>query len=163
MSASRPAAPAASSPLLCYMSNMPPSFRFFLVLAFTWLVAACAPDEPSRTDVQILLERDDPGDLQAAADRLAKHGCRALVPIEAAFHSADERGRRNLILALHRIGHEDAIPLLRHLALHDPSAAVRREARWTLVRWAKQDSGRGTKARAALRGLDEQTDREETG
>lgn len=101
------------------------------------------------------------GEAIRAAERLGADGRRALPAIEGALHGANEPGRKNLILALRRIGHADAVPLLRQLALYDKSASVRREAQWTLQQWALGSDDRALKARAALRLIDELRGREE--
>ncbi len=95
------------------------------------------------------------------AERLGADGRRALPAIEGALHGASEPGRKNLILALRRIGDGEAVPLLRQLALYDKSASVRREAEWTLQQWSLGSDERALKARAALRVIDELRGREE--
>lgn len=136
-------------------------------LALALLLTACR-DNPDalRGDVQIVAAHE--GEMmQAAARRLARHGAAALPPIEAALHTADEAGRKNLIYALRQIGEAEAIPLLRHLALHDAAEGVRREALWTLEQWAAaKDKGHEERARragAAVREIQEQQGREEAG
>ena len=79
------------------------------------------------------------------------------------MHTAEVPGRKNLVLALRKIGDADAVPLLRHIALFDPAPDVRVEAEWTLKTWAVAKDARGEKARAALRELDERRAREEAG
>ena len=98
-----------------------------------------------------------------SASRLVMFGRRALPAMEAALHTADERGRKNLILAMRRLGDAEAIPLLLHVATHDPASDVRREAEWTLQTFAKGDDERGTRARDALRSLAELRHTEEAG
>jgi HEAT repeat protein len=134
-------------------------------LALALLLTGCR-DNPDalRGDVQIVAAHE--GEMmQAAARRLARHGTAALPPIEAAFHTADESGRKNLIYALRQIGEAEAIPLLRHLALHDAAEGVRREALWTLEQWAaaKDHEERARRAGAAVREIQEQQGREEAG
>jgi hypothetical protein len=79
--------------------------------------------------------------------------------------TASPAGRKNLILALRRIGDVEAVPLLRQVALYDVAADVRREAGWTLRQWAAGPAGeeRADKARAAVRALDEASGSEESG
>ena len=134
---------------------------FGFVLFGTWALPACELAQPGRGDIDVLLAQENEGALLAATDRLARYGAGARVPMEAALHGADERGRKNLILAMRRLGHPDAVPLLRHLALYDPAPAVRREAVSALQAWATGSDGRAAKARAALRSIDEATKREE--
>lgn len=99
----------------------------------------------------------------AAASYLTRFGRRALPTIEGAMHSASPSGRKNLIMALRKIGDPEAVPLLRHLAIYDAGPDVRREARWTLKEWAMGSDARAEKARAALRALDEVTGGQEAG
>ena len=128
-------------------------------------LAACQGDDGDRIrgEVQLLTQQDTSDAVRAATDRLARWGRRALPPIEAALHTADARGRKNLILALRRIGDEEAVPLLRHRALFDEEADVRREAEWTLRQWSNEKGSRADRARAAVREIDEHKGREETG
>jgi hypothetical protein len=133
-----------------------------LVLAAAPLVG-CAPDDDAiRADVQLLaIQGAEPS--AAALDRVARFGRRALPSIEQALHTADPPGRKNLILALRRIGDADAVPLLGHLARYDAAPDVRREAAWTLRSWSTGKDARGDRARAELRTLDEAEEREEAG
>ncbi len=132
-----------------------------------WLLAiglGCVggDDDAIRADVQMVAMATGappPG----ALDRLAERGRRALPSIEAALHTAEPPGRKNLVLALRRIGDGEAVPLLRHVALTDEDASVRREAEWTLKGWAAEKDARGERARGALRELDERRQREEAG
>jgi hypothetical protein len=136
--------------------------RLALLLA---LAAGCSDpstDDDIRAQVTLLLNQEGAA-AQAASARLQRHGRRAIVTIEAALHTATPDGRKNLILALRGIGDGEAIPLLRHVAIYDPSAEVRREAEWTLKQWAQAGQARGERARAALREIDEARAREEPG
>ena len=94
--------------------------------------------------------------------------------MEAARHTADAAGRKNLIAGLRMIGHIEAVPLLAHIAQYDPDATVKREALWTLRGWAqpakdaaKKDplssDARQKKASEAVRRLDETGARQESG
>ena len=134
-------------------------------LALALFLTACRDDPDAlRGDVQIVAAHE--GEMmQAAARRLARHGRAALPPIEAALHTADEAGRKNLLYALRQTGEAEAIPLLRHLALHDAAEGVRHEALWTLEQWATGPGNdeRTRRARAAVREIQEQQGREETG
>ena len=100
-----------------------------------------------------------------AAEYLSRYGRRAIPTIEAAMHTASPAGKKNLILALRKIGDAEAVPLLRHIALFDPSVDVQREAEWTLKQWAAGAAAdpRTEKARAAVRAIDEHRGTEEAG
>src|SRR5947208_14384379 len=63
--------------------------------------------------------------VQQAADELAHYGRRSIVTLEAALHTATPAGRKNIILALRKLGDGEAVPLLAHLALHDSEKDVR--------------------------------------
>lgn len=137
--------------------------RFVFALLLALGAGACENDDDAiRAEVQGLTLLEGSPSL-AAAERLSRHGRRALAPIEAALHTADVSGRKNLLLAVRKIGDGDAVPLLRHLALYDAAPDVRREAEWTLRGWAGAADARGEKARAAVRQLDEQHGRSDAG
>lgn len=127
-------------------------------------LAGCSDrsDDEIRASVTLLINQEGQP-AQSAADRLAGFGVRAIPTIEAALHTAQPPGRKNLILVLRRIGDVEAVPLLGHVALFDANADVRREAEWTLKQWAAGAGARADKARAALRSLDEQRGREQAG
>jgi HEAT repeats len=138
------------------------------ILLCACTMAAAAPgcstdDDAIRADVQLVAMMPPEGSATQAAERLAKHGRRALPPVEAALHTADVTGRKNLVLVLRKIGDPDAVSLLRHLALFDAAPDVRREAEWTLKTWAAGKDARGERSRAALREIDERREREEAG
>jgi hypothetical protein len=101
----------------------------------------------------------------AAADHLARYGRRAIPTIEAAMHTATPTGKKNLILALRKIGDDEAVPLLGHLAQFEPNADVRREAEWTLRQWAADDKAkeRAARAKQAVRVLEEAHGTEDAG
>ena len=127
--------------------------------------AGCTRDDDAvRAEVQrlVLAEGDD---ALAQAERLSRHGRRALTSIEAVLHTADEPGRKNLVVAMRRLGDEEAVPLLMHVAVYDAGASVRREAEWTLRSWAQDPAGgaRADKARQAIRRLEELKQREAAG
>src|SRR6476469_4515900 len=121
-------------------------------------MAACSDsaDDEIRAQVTIAVHHEGK-EAQAAADRLAKYGRRAIPTIEAALHTAPPDGRKNLILALRRIADPEAVPLLTHLAQYDPAPDVRREADWTLRKWAAGPANQPLteKSRAAVRTIDE--------
>jgi hypothetical protein len=133
------------------------------LFALAVAVTGCRADNDLiRTDVEFLAAQEG-AEVEPACARVVRHGHAALPPVEAALHTAEPHGRKNLILALHRIGDGDAIPLLRHVALHDAEADVRHEAEWTLRQWAAGKDARAERARAALREIDEQRGSEATG
>jgi hypothetical protein len=136
-------------------------------LLFALLVAAPAcndTDDDIRANVTLLCNHE--GALAtAAADHLARYGRRAIPTIEAAMHTATATGKKNLILALRKIGDDDAVPLLGHIARFEPNADVRREAEWTLRQWAGDDKtpARATKAKQAVRTIEEANGVEDAG
>lgn len=139
--------------------------RTLLVCAVLAVAAtACSDrtDDEIRATVTLLLNQEGPT-ATAAAEKLASFGGRAVPTIEAAMHTANVPGRKNLILALRQIGDAEAVPLLRHIAIFDNSADVRREAEWTLKQWAAAGGARAEKAKAALRAIDEERGREDAG
>lgn len=133
-----------------------------LALSLALAVGCEREDDGIRREVQsfVLLQGSS---ATAAAERLCRHGRRAIPSLEAALHTAEPPGRKNLILALRKLGDADAVPLLRHVALFDAAPDVRREAEWTLKTWAAGQDPRGERARTALRELDERREREEAG
>jgi hypothetical protein len=116
-------------------------------LAFA-LLGAC--DDLSHRDIgdeiNILVRRDDQL-VAPATERLAAYKRRAIPQIETALHTSAPTGRLHLLVALDRIGDEEAVPVLRHVAIYDMTADVRRSAEGILERWA---SGGSDRARAAL-------------
>lgn len=135
-----------------------------LTLALLGGASACqgGDEEAARVEVQHLASQSS-SDAPADAEKVARRGRSALPLIEAQLHTADAPGRKNLILALRKIGDADAVPLLRHIALFDDAEDVRREAEWTLQQWAAGKDARADRARAALREVDERRGREENG
>jgi HEAT repeat protein len=136
------------------------------VICIALLAVSCsdAADDDIRAHVTIAVHHEGK-EAQAAADYLAKYGRRAIPTIEAAMHTASPDGRKNLILALRRIADPEAVPLLAHLAQFDPAPDVRREASWTLRKWAQGPANQplAEKSRAAVRALDEAKAAEESG
>jgi len=107
-----------------------------------------------RDEVAIVATRD--GMLaERSMVELKRFGREAIPPIEAALPTASPTGRLNLVWALRRIGDIEAVPLLRHVALHDAEEAVRVEAESTLKQWALGEGARAAQARAALRTIAE--------
>jgi hypothetical protein len=131
-----------------------------LLLGLAALTAACTRnDDQVRTDVGLLVSQEGES-AQAAADRLAGHGRGVLVSLEGALHTANARGRKNVVMAMRRLGDAEAIPLLRHVAVFDAAPEVQREAEETLSAWAAGHDARGGAAQAALRAVGERRQRE---
>ena len=116
-------------------------------------VGAC--EEVSHRDigdeVNILIRLDDQM-VAAATDRLARYRRAAIPQIETAMHTAAPTGRANLLVALDMIGDEEAVPILRQVAVFDITAEVRDAAEGVMSRWAaaSDKKGRATRAQAAL-------------
>lgn len=131
--------------------------RSWLVPVLLFGAAACSDaDDQIRADVRLLCNHQ--GALAvAAADDLTRFGRRAIPTVEAAMHTASAPGRKNLVLALRRIGDADAAPLLGHISVYDGSAEVKREAQGTLEQWAAdaKQPARAARARQALRAAEE--------
>jgi len=138
---------------------------FVLVTLLAVAPAACnEADDDIRANVTLLCNHE--GALAtAAADHLARYGRRAIPTIEAAMHTASPTGKKNLILALRKIGDVEAVPLLGHIAQFEPNADVRREAEWTLRQWAADDKAkeRAVRAKQAVRVLEEAKGTEDAG
>jgi hypothetical protein len=67
------------------------------------------------------------------------------------MHTAAPSGRLHLVAALDRIGDDEAVPVLRHVAVFDVTPDVRDAAEAVLRRWAGEAAGpRAPRARAAL-------------
>jgi hypothetical protein len=136
-----------------------------MVMAMASMVSCSDRDETDiRADVTLLSNHE--GAIAAtAADHLARFGRRAIPTIEAALHTASAPGKKNLVLALRKIGDVEAVPLLRHVATFETSEDVRREAEWTLKQWAGDESqrARAAAARAAVRAVEEARDAEQAG
>ena len=129
-----------------------------LLAAVLVLVAGCTRrelrDREIRDEVSIVAARE--GALaERSMEELRRYGRDAIPYIEAALPSASVTGKLNLVMALRRIGDAEAVPLLRHLALHEPEEAVRIEAETTLRRWAEGGGPRAARAREALRQIEE--------
>ena len=137
---------------------------FVLLLALAGTPACNDVDDDIRANVTLLCNHE--GALAtAAADHLTRYGRRAIPTIESAMHTASTTGKKNLILALRKIGDVEAVPLLEHLAQFEPNADVRREAEWTLRQWAGDDKqpDRAARAKQAVRRLEEQRGAEDAG
>lgn len=136
-----------------------------LILCLVAVPAACSDnDDDIRAKVTILCNREG-APATNAAERLASYGRRAIPTIESAMHTATPSGKKNLIMALRKIGDAEAVPLLGHVAQFDPAPDVRREAAWTLKQWAADPKvpERAAKAKAALRVLEEAKGVEDAG
>ena len=136
-----------------------------IVAACLVLAAACNDvDDDVHANVTLLCNHE--GTLaQAAADHLQRYGKRAIPTIEGAMHTASATGKKNLILALRKIGDVEAIPLLGHIAEFEPNADVRREAEWTLRQWAADDKAgeRAARSKEVVRHLEEAHGTEDAG
>jgi hypothetical protein len=121
--------------------------------ALLLLLGSVACDDVSHRDIgdeiNILVRRDDQL-VPPATERLAGYKRRALPQIETALHTSAPAGRLHLIVALDRIGDEEAAPILRHVAVYDITPEVRQAAEGVLARWAAAAGGRGARARATL-------------
>ena len=114
-------------------------------------------DDVSHTDIgdeiNILVRRDDEL-VPPATERLAKYQRLAIPQIETALHTSAPTGRLHLIAALDRIGDDEAVPVLRHVALFDVGADVRAAAGDVLARWTSgppaERARRATAAVAAI-------------
>lgn len=137
--------------------------RALALLPLLLPLAACiSDDDGGRADAQAVAVHE--GDAVAiATQRLVRRGRSSLPSIEAALHTARPAGRKNLIVALRKIGDAEAVPLLRHVALYDDEESVRVEAEWTLQGWAAEQNGRGERARRAIREIEERRGREAAG
>ena len=133
------------------------SCPFVLIAVLLVAPAACNDaDDDIRANVTLLCNHE--GALAtAAAEHLQRYGRKAIPTIEAAMHTASPTGKKNLILALRKIGDVEAVPLLGHMAQFEPNADVRREAEWTLRGWAADGNAkeRADKAKQAVRVLEE--------
>jgi len=122
--------------------------------AFLFLAAASACQEVNHRDIgdeiNILVRRND-ALVGPATERLARYKRHAIPQIETAMHTSAPIGRLHLIAALERIGDDEAVPVLRHLAVFDITAEVREAAERVLSRWAaSSDKKMAPRARAAL-------------
>jgi hypothetical protein len=123
-----------------------------LGLAAPWILSAC--DDTTHADIgdeiNILVRRDD-ALVPPATDRLAAYKRLAIPQIETAMHTSAPAGRLHLIAALDRIDDDEAVPILRHVALYDVDPDVRAAAEAVLTRWSPLDPpARAARAAAAL-------------
>jgi HEAT repeat protein len=118
------------------------------------LLAPAACEDVSHRDIgdeiNILVRRND-ALVAPATERLARYRRHAIPQIETAMHTAAPPGRLHLLAALEKIGDDEAVPVLRHVAVFDITAEVREAAERLLSRWAASgDKKLGPRARAAL-------------
>ena len=101
-------------------------------------------------EINILTRRND-ALVPPATDRLAAYGRKAVPQIETALHTAAPFGRMHLITALDKIGDDESVSVLRHVAVYDVTPEVRDAAESLLSRWSSAGSKRlAERARAAL-------------
>ena len=101
-------------------------------------------------EINILTRRND-ALVPPATERLAAYGRKAVPQIETALHTAAPFGRLHLITALDKIGDDESVSVLRHVAVYDVTPEVRDAAESLLTRWSSGGSKPlGERARAAL-------------
>ena len=100
-------------------------------------------------EINVLVLRNDML-VAPATERLVAYKRNAIPQIETAIHTAAPNGRLNLIAALDRIGDDEAVPVLRQVAIYDIAIEVRAAAEAVLTRWAAGQDHRGERARAGL-------------
>ena len=101
-------------------------------------------------EINFLVRRDD--ELVAPArERLASYRRMAFPQIETALHTSAPPGRLHLVAALDRIGDDEAVPVLRHVAVYDMTPAVRDAAEDVLARWASAPPSAQTTRAAVAR------------
>ena len=151
---------------LQYTPTMYLRSRSWCLVVIGIALGACSDRDEAEIRADVTLLSNHEGAIAAtAADHLARFGRRGIPTIEAALHTASPPGKKNLIVALRKIGDVEAIPLLRHVATFEPSEDVRREAEWTLKQWAGDDGNRAraAAARAAVRAMEEARGAEQAG
>lgn len=138
--------------------------RALLLLLFVGISAGCVDRSGDEIRGLTTLALGHEGAQQAAAlDKLVAHGRRALPILEAALHTATPEGKKVIISALRRIADVESVPLLGHLAVFDPDPGVRREAEWTLRKWAAGAGPLADRARDQVRSVEERRGAEEAG
>jgi nifR3 family TIM-barrel protein len=102
-------------------------------------------------EINILVRRNDQL-VGPATDRLVAYKREAVPQIETALHTAAPPGRLHLVAALGRIADDEAVPILRHVAVYDVTPEVREAAQAHLARWAAgpSEEPRAARARVAL-------------
>jgi hypothetical protein len=134
----------------CGRQSRPTLYAF---VGAIWLLLLSACEDGSHRDIgdeiNILTRRND-ALVGPATSRLAGFGRKAIPQLETALHTAAPTGRLHLIEAMGRIGDDQAVPVLRHVAIYDVSAEVRDAAEAVLARWAQPGAGAADRsARAA--------------
>ena len=124
------------------------------VALIAFLVAVTGCEDVNHRDIgdeiNILVRRND-ALVAPATERLARYKRAAIPQIETAMHTAAPPGRLHLVAALDQIGDDEAVPVLRHIAIFDVTPEVREAAEALLRRWASGGSGaRAKRAGAAL-------------
>jgi hypothetical protein len=124
-----------------------------VLIALSALSAAAACETVSHRDIgdeiNILIRRNDQL-VPPATKRLAGFKRAAIPQIETAMHTAAPTGRANLLVALDMIGDEEAVPILRQVAVFDITTEVRDAAEAMLTRWAAGTGVRAERSRTAL-------------
>jgi hypothetical protein len=128
----------------------------FLIIALAAagiMQAASGCDDRSHRDIgdeiNILVRRND-ALVPPAMERLAVYRRRAIPQVETALHTAAPTGRLHLVMALEKIGDEEAIPVLRHVAIYDVKPEVRQAAEAVVARWAGDGAAAARAQRARL-------------
>jgi HEAT repeats len=117
---------------------------YAFVAGAIWLLLLSACEDGSHRDIgdeiNILTRRND-ALVGPATGRLVAFRRKAIPQIETALHTAAPTGRLHLIEALGRIGDDQAVPVLRHVAIYDVNLEVRDAAEAVLARWAQEGAG----------------------
>ena len=138
------------------------SWKLGLLCGAIFFQTSCRDDQGEASDrgieiggaVQLLATTQ--GDLaEQQLRRLLPHGRAALPYLEAAIHTANANGRKNLVMGLRRLGLAESAPLLGHIAAYDENLGPAREAFSTLGLWASEAGPRGEAAKKVLPKVDE--------
>ena len=90
---------------------------------------ACSDRDERRLARLVELVVGEPGPTADAAEaELVAAGAGAILYLETGLYDAEPSGRRRIVRALGRIEHREVIPILDHLARHDPDEDVRADA-----------------------------------
>ncbi len=129
----------------------PPSPDAIVLVAVAALLVACegVSHRDIGDEINVLVLRND-ALVGPATERLAAYKRNAIPQIETAIHTAAPNGRLNLVAALDRIGDEEAVPVLRQVAVYDVTPEVRAAAEAALTRWAAGQDHRAERARSGL-------------
>jgi len=108
--------------------------RRVLTFAFVLATASCAPpacsetsERAARQDIKLLVEDEGPL-AEAARARLVARGGQAIAVIETGLYAANPPARLRIVRTLAEIGARETLPILEHLAAHDPDPGVRAAA-----------------------------------